>query len=118
MLLTALVPTMALKSNSLMLYSSLPTNQLELMVSMFNEKYPNIAVDVFSANSNDVFARVQNEAGTSGGLVLGGNLEFFQAAQELFTEYTTANAMNHDKYAVSAVFTPTAACKRFDCSWG
>ena len=107
MLLTALVPTMALKSNSLMLYSSLPTNQLELMVSMFNEKYPNIAVDVFSADSNDVFARIQNEAGASGGLVLGGNLESFQTAQELFTEYTTANAMNfHDKYAVSAVFTP------------
>jgi len=107
MLLTALVPTMAQESNSLKLYSSLPVTQLDLMVSMFNDKYPNIAVDVFSADSNDVFARVQAEAGATGGLVLGGNLESFQTAQELFTEYTTANAKNfHDKYAVSTAFTP------------
>ena len=106
-LLTALVPTMAQETNSLKLYSSLPVTQLDLMVSMFNDKYPNIAVDVFSADSNDVFARVQAEAGATGGLVLGGNLESFQTAQELFTEYTTANANNfHDKYAVSAAFTP------------
>jgi len=107
MLLSALVPTMAQETNSLKLYSSLPVTQLDLMVSMFNDKYPNIAVDVFSADSNDVFARVQAEAGATGGLVLGGNLESFQSAQGLFTEYTTANAKNfHDKYAVSAAFTP------------
>jgi iron(III) transport system substrate-binding protein len=108
MLLTALVPTTALesKSDNLKLYSSLPTTQLDLMVSMFNEKYPNIAVDVFSADSNYVFARVQTEAGATGDLVLGGNLESFQTAQELFTEYTTANVKNFHKQYAGTAFTP------------
>ena len=54
-LLTALVPTMALGSASgrLMVYSALPAPQLDLMVAMFNEKYPGITVDAFSANSAD-----------------------------------------------------------------
>ena len=51
MLLAALVPAVALgsapASGRLMLYSSLPALQLDLMVDMFNEKYPNITVDVF-----------------------------------------------------------------------
>jgi hypothetical protein len=75
MLLTALVPATALGSapvsGRLMLYSSLPVTQLDLMVAMFNEKYPDITVDVFSADSADVFARAQAEAGVAGGLVLG-----------------------------------------------
>ena len=112
MLLTALVPATALGSapvsGRLMLYSSLPVTQLDLMVAMFNDKYPDITVDVFSADSADVFARAQAEAGAAGGLVLGGSLESFRAAQDLFTAYTTANAKAlHDGYAVeSAAFTP------------
>jgi iron(III) transport system substrate-binding protein len=110
-LLTALVPTMALGSASgrLMVYSALPAPQLDLMVDMFNDKYPNITVDVFSANSADVFARVQAEGSVTGGLVLGGSLESFRAVQNLFASYTTANAKNfHEQYAAveSAAFTP------------
>ena len=112
MLLAALVPAVALgsapASGRLMLYSSLPAPQLDLMLDMFNERYPNITVDVFSASSADVFARAQAEAGASGGLVLGGSLESFQSVQHLFTAYITANAQDfHDRYAAeSAVFTP------------
>jgi iron(III) transport system substrate-binding protein len=112
-LLTTLVPTVALgsapASGKLMLYSSLPVTQLDLMIDMFNEKYPNITVDVFSADSADVFARAQAEAGATGGLVLGGNLESFRSAQNLFTAYTTSNAKNfHEQYASveNAAFTP------------
>ncbi|MGI6687049.1 MAG: extracellular solute-binding protein [Christensenellales bacterium] len=112
MLLTALVPAMALgaapASGKLMLYSSLPVAQLDLMVDMFNEKYPGITVDVFSAGSEDVFARARAEAGVAGGLVLGGSLEAFRSAQDLFTAYTTANAkaLLNQYVAESAAFTP------------
>lgn len=113
MLFTSLVPAMALSSASvsgyLKLYSALPVNQLDLMVSMFNKKYPNVTLDVFSANSDDVFARAQAEAGVSGGLVLGGSLDAFRSAQNLFTDYTSANAKNfHEQYAAvgGSAFTP------------
>jgi iron(III) transport system substrate-binding protein len=106
MLMTALVPASASASGRLKLYSSLPAPQLDLMVDMFNEKYPNITVDVFSADNADVFARVQAEAGASGGLVLGGNLESFRAAQNLFTAYTTANAKDLHTAVESSAFTP------------
>jgi len=113
MLLTSVVPAMALGSapvsGRLMLYSSLPVTQLDLMVEMFTKKYPDITVDVFSANSADVFARAQAAAGVTGGLVLGGSLESFRAAQDMFITYTTANAKKfHDRFAAveNAAFTP------------
>ena len=110
MLLASLVPNVVLgsapASDRLMLYSSLPVTQLDLMVGMFNKKYPNITVDVFSADTADVFNRAQVVAGVSGGLVLGGSLENFQSAQNLFTAYTTTNAKKfHEQYA-GAAFTP------------
>ncbi len=124
-LLTTLVPTVALgsapASGKLMLYSSLPVTQLDLMIDMFNEKYPNITVDVFSADSADVFARAQAEAGVTGGLVLGGNLESFRSAQNLFTAYTTSNAKNfHEQYASveNAAFTNSIARERLACQPG
>ena len=113
MLFTIFVPAIALGtarvSNRLMLYSSLPVTQINLMVSMFNEKYPDITLDVFLAESTDVFARAQAAAGVSGGLVLGGSLESFRSAQDLFTAYTTVNAKYfHEQFstAESAPFTP------------
>ena len=113
MLLTALVPATALGSaavsGKLMVYSSLPAPQLDLMLDMFHDQYPGITVDVFSAGSADVFERAQAEAGVTGGLVLGGSLEAFQSAQDLFAAYTTANAKYlHSQYAVAenAGFTP------------
>lgn len=110
LLLTALMPASALgsspASSRLMLYSSLPTAQLDLMVDMFTKKYPGIKVDVFSAGSADVFARAQAESGAAGGLVLGGSLESFRSAQDLFTAYTSKNAKNFHADYSDGTFTP------------
>lgn len=109
-IITAAFPAMALAaspSGRLMVYTSIPTTQLDMMMAMFNRRYPGITVDVFSASSADVFARVQAEAGApKGDLVLGGSLEAYQAAEGLLNAYATPNASAfHQDYAAQA-FTP------------
>lgn len=109
-LLTAFVPAVvsAESTSRLMLYSSLPAVQLDMMVDMFMDKYPGIKVDVFAANANDVFARAQSESGNAqGDVVLGGGLNAFTASANLFAEYATKNANQlHDQYVAGAAFTP------------
>ncbi len=111
--LTVLVPAVVSAgstpaSGRLMVYSSVPAMQLDMMVDMFNDKYPNIQVDVFAAKGNDVFARAQSESGNArGDVVLGGDLAAFTAAQNLFADYTTANAKYlHEQYVTGTAFTP------------
>jgi len=113
-LLTALIPSLALAaaapaSGRLMLYTSLPAMQLNMMVDMFNDQYPGVTVDVFSASSEDVMARARAEAGApQGDLVLGGGLSAFQSAEDLLSAYATPNAKTfHEQYRnESAAFTP------------
>lgn len=113
-LLTALIPSLALAASApasgrLMLYSSLPAMQLDMMVDMFNDKYPGVTVDVFSASGDDVMARVREEAAApAGDLVLGGGLAAFQSAEGLLSAYTTPNAKAfHEQYLnESAAYTP------------
>lgn len=111
--LMAAVPSMALAASSasrgrLVIYSSLPTAQLDLMLDMFGDKYPSITVDVFSATEADVMGRVQAEAGApAGDVVLGGGLESFHAVQGLLSAYTSANAdAFHAGYNTQAAITP------------
>jgi len=94
-------------SGRLMVYTSLPTAQLDMMIAMFNSRYPGIAVDIFSASSADVFARAQAEAGApKGDLLLGGGLEDYQAVQALLSPYVSPHAgVFHEDYAAQA-FTP------------
>lgn len=110
--ITAVFPALALAAGAsaagrLMVYTSVPTTQLDMMIAMFNSRYPGIKVDVFSASSADVFARVQAEAAApKGDLVLGGGLEAYQAAEGLLNAYATPNAgAFHQDYAGQA-FTP------------
>ena len=110
--ITAAFPALALAAGTpatgrLMVYTSLPTTQLNMMIAMFNSRYPGVQVDVFSASSADVFARVQAEAAApQGDLVLGGGLEAYQAAGDLLSAYATPNAgAFHQDYAGLA-FTP------------
>lgn len=113
LLLTALIPSLALAgsapaSGRLMVYSSLPAMQLDMMVSMFNDQYPNVTVDVFSASSVDVMARAQAEAGApQGDLVLGGGLAAYRTAEGLLSAYTPANAKSFVKqYQAQGAYTP------------
>ena len=112
-LLMAAVPSMALAASSasrgrLVICSSLPTAQLDLMLDMFRDKYPSIIVDVFSAKEADVMARVQAEArAPAGDVVLGGGLDFFNAVEGLLSDYTTPNAdAFHAGYNAQAAFIP------------
>ncbi|MDD4081474.1 MAG: extracellular solute-binding protein [Eubacteriales bacterium] len=109
-IITAAFPAIALAAapaGRLMVYTSIPTTQLDMMMAMFNNRYPGITVDVFSASSADVFARLQAEAGApKGDLVLGGGLEAYRAAEGLLSAYASPNAGSfHQDYAAQA-FTP------------
>ena len=77
----------------LVIYTSVPTTQLNMMVSMFNDQYPGIVVDVFSAKDTDLVTRVQAEAGEpQGDILLGGSLASFHAVESILHSYTSKNA--------------------------
>ena len=59
----------------LVVYTSVPTKQLNMAVAMFNDQYPGIVVDVFSAKDADLLSRVRAEGGASRGDVLLGGSE-------------------------------------------
>ena len=110
-LLTALIPSLALAASApasgrLMLYSSLPAMQLDMMVDMFNDKYPGVTVDVFSASSDDVMARVREEAAApAGDLVLGGGWRPSGGPAERLRPNAKAF---HEQYRTSAAARPSS----------
>ena len=113
-LVMGMVPAMASAASKpatgkLIVYTSVPTAQLDLMTSMFNAKYPGISVDVFSADSAEVKNRAQAEAGApQGDLLLGGGLEDYRQVEDLLSAYEVPHAkeFHQDFMAQSAIFTP------------
>ena len=97
------------ENGKLVIYTCVPTTQLNMMVSMFNDQYPEIVVDVFSAKDTDLVTRVQAEANApQGDILLGGSLASFQAIESILRSYTSKNANSiHAAYLTDGMaFTP------------
>ena len=60
--------------NSLVLYSSMTENDLNALLAGFNEKYPDIAVEVVNGSHGELCARIESEAGNPQGDVMWGAL--------------------------------------------
>ncbi len=112
-LLLGMIPAMALAASGpagkLVIYSSVPTAQLDLMTGMFNAKYPGVSVDIFSADGAEVMNRAHAEAAAPrGDLLLGGGLEDYRLAESMLAAYEVpgVKAFHRDYRAQSAVFTP------------
>ncbi len=96
-------------SGKLVVYTSIPTTQLNMMIDLFNDQYPGIVVDVLSSKSAELVARVQSEAGAPrGDVLLGEGLSSLQTVENLLTPYTTSNAadLHTDYIAESAILIP------------
>lgn len=89
----------------LVIYTSVPTTQLNMMVDMFNERYPDVMVDVYSANNKDLVARVQAEEGApQGDILMGASLSAFQTVANQLAAYETPNTQAiHDAYLVEGM---------------
>ena len=113
-LLITLIPATGLAGaqapgGKLVLYTSVPTTQLNMMVDMFNRQYPGIAVDVCWAQNTDLVSRILNEGGAGqGDVYLGGGPEDFLAVENRLAAYETPNAASlHTEYlSEQARFTP------------
>jgi len=94
-LMMVAVPSLSIAENSgrLVLYTSVPTTQLNMITALFTAKYPGIAVDIISARSEELVGRVLGEdAGMRGDVILGGGQDVYEAIAGRLTAYETANA--------------------------
>ena len=113
-LLFTLVPAAGFAAASgaggrLVVYTSVPTKQLNMAVAMFNDQYPGIVVDVFSAKDAVLLSRVQAEGGTSrGDVLLGGSEAAFHSVESLLVPYLSKNlSAIHEAYlAQGTAYTP------------
>ena len=113
-LLFTLVPAAGFAAASpaggrLVVYTSVPTRQLNMAVALFNGQYPGITVDVFSAKDADLLSRVRAEGGASqGDVLLGGSGSAFQSVESLLIPYVSKNAKAlHESYlAQGSAYTP------------
>ena len=95
-------------SGRLVVYTSVPTKQLNMAVAMFNSQYPGIVVDVFSAKDADLLSRVRAEGGASrGDVLLGGSEAAFQSVESLLVPYLSKNLNAiHEAYLAAGSYTP------------
>lgn len=80
-----------------------------MTIDMFNDQYPGISVDVFSAKGADLLSRVQAEGGVSqGDVLLGGSMSAFQTLENFLIPYASQNAEAiHAAYlAAGTAYTP------------
>lgn len=91
---------------NLVVCTSVPTTQLNMLVDMFNSQYPGIAVDVCWSQNNDLVDLIQ--AGSSAGDVfLGGSLDAFRSIEHRLIAYNSPDASAlHSQYTADRAFIP------------
>lgn len=94
-LMMVAVPSLSIaeKSGRLVLYTSVPTTQLNLITAAFTAKYPGIAVDIMYAQNEELMGRVLSEGvQAKGDVILGGGLEAYEAIANHLSAYESPNA--------------------------
>lgn len=109
----ALLPIVGFASSDaggrLIIYTSIPTPQLNMMIDMFNSQYPGIVVDVHTSKSSNLLSHIKNEsASPQGDILLGEDLASFQSLKEYMSPYISANnASIYSQYLVDpSICTP------------
>lgn len=79
-------------SGNLILYTSASTTEYELIVSLFNAKYPDITVETVSAGTGELTSRIVAEASnTQADVMMGGGASSFTPISEYLESYTSPN---------------------------
>ena len=80
------------QTKSLVLYTSASTSEYELIVKLFNEKYPDIEVEIVSAGTGELASRIVAEAeNPAGDVLMGGGTSNYEAIAEYLDDYTSQN---------------------------
>ena len=81
------------QTGSLVLYTSASTSEYELIVELFKEAYPDIDVEVVSAGTGELSARIVAEAANpKGDVLMGGGASTYLSIADQLEPYKTANA--------------------------
>lgn len=80
------------QTKSLVLYTSASTTEYELIVKLFNEKYPDIEVEIVSAGTGELSSRIVAEAANpSGDVLMGGGVSTYEGIADLLEDYGSPN---------------------------
>ncbi len=80
------------QTQSLVLYTSASTTEYELIVKLFNEKYPDIEVEIVSAGTGELSSRIVAEAANpSGDVLMGGGVSTYEGIADLLEDYSSEN---------------------------
>lgn len=85
-------PAEPVQTKSLVLYTSAGATEYELIVQLFNEKYPDITVEVVSAGTGELASRITAEKDAPyGDVLMGGGATTYMGIADMMEPYVTAN---------------------------
>ncbi|UZQ85631.1 extracellular solute-binding protein [Thermoclostridium stercorarium] len=80
------------QTNVVVLYSSASTTQNELVQRMWEERYPNVRLEIVSAGSGELQNRIIAEANNpQGDVIMGGSYAVYSALSDYLTPYVSPN---------------------------
>ena len=80
-------------TNSLVLYTAASATEYELIVTMFNEVYPDINVEIVSGGTGELASRITAEKENPyGDILMGGGGTTFEGIADMIDTYASANA--------------------------
>jgi len=80
------------QTKDLVLYTSAGASEYELIVKLFNEKYPDINVEIVSAGTGELTSRINAEKDNPyGDVLMGGGATSFVGIKDLLQPYATVN---------------------------
>lgn len=97
------------QTKSLILYTSAGAGEYELIVQLFNEKYPDINVEIVSAGTGELASRINSEKHNPyGDVMMGGGSTTYQSLADLLDTYSTGNSADlfQDFVAEDGLWTP------------
>ena len=83
LLLISMVSVASVASGNLVLYTSAGATEYELIVNLFNQKYPDIAVEIVTGGTGEIASRINAEkAAPYGDVMMGGGETSFRGIEE------------------------------------
>ena len=93
LLLISMVSVASAASGNLVLYTSAGATEYELIVNLFNQKYPDIAVEIVTGGTGEIASRINAEkAAPYGDVMMGGGETSFRGIEDCIEPYKSTEA--------------------------
>ena len=93
LLLLSMVSVASAEAGSLVLYTSAGASEYELIVGLFNEKYPDIEVEIVTGGTGEIASRINAEkAAPYGDVMMGGGETSFRGIADCIEPYKSTEA--------------------------